>query len=149
MYLNQTWFYCFSLFRAALAAYGSSQARSQTGAAAASLHHSHWNTGSKPSLQPTPQLVATPDPLTQIKHIYYRGVRPGIERASSWILVGFLTCWATMGTPTKFIFRWAFTPSKRLVFYLYIYLFLAKPVTCRCSLASDWTQPTAVTTPNP
>ena len=26
-------------------------------------------------------------------------VRPEIKPASSWILVGFLTCWATMGTP--------------------------------------------------
>ena len=30
--------------------------------AAASLHHSHSNTGSKPRLLPTPQLAATPDP---------------------------------------------------------------------------------------
>ena len=26
-------------------------------------------------------------------------VRPGIELTFSWILVGLLTCWATMGTP--------------------------------------------------
>ena len=31
-------------------------------AAAASLHHSHSNTGSKPCLQPTPQLTATQGP---------------------------------------------------------------------------------------
>jgi len=31
-------------------------------AVAASLHHSHSNAGSKPRLQPTPQLTATPDP---------------------------------------------------------------------------------------
>ena len=36
-------------------AYRSSQARGQIGAAAASLHHSHSNTGSEPHLQPTPQ----------------------------------------------------------------------------------------------
>ena len=30
--------------------------------AAASLHHSHSNAGSEPHLQPTPQLMAVPDP---------------------------------------------------------------------------------------
>ena len=39
------------------AAWGTSQARGQTGATAVSLHHSHSNTGS------TPQLMATPDPI--------------------------------------------------------------------------------------
>ena len=48
------------LFRIAPTAYGCSQAGSLIGAAAASLYHS--NTGSEPSLQPTPQLTATPDP---------------------------------------------------------------------------------------
>ena len=32
------------------------------GATAASLHHSHSNTSSKPGLRPTPQLTATSDP---------------------------------------------------------------------------------------
>ena len=49
------------LYRAAPTAYGSSQARGQIGVAAVSLHHSHSNTRSKPRLQPTPQLMATPD----------------------------------------------------------------------------------------
>ncbi|WP_447305893.1 hypothetical protein, partial [Escherichia coli] len=49
------------LFRAALKAYGRSQARGQIGAVAAGLHHSHSNSGSKPHLLPTPQLMATPD----------------------------------------------------------------------------------------
>ena len=40
----------FFLFRAAPSAYGSSQARDQIGAIAASLHHSHSNVGSKPRL---------------------------------------------------------------------------------------------------
>ena len=39
-----------SLFRAAPEACGSSQARGQIGPAAASLPHSHSNSGSKPSL---------------------------------------------------------------------------------------------------
>ena len=43
-------------------AYGSSQDRGPIEAVAASLHHSHSNTGSKPCLRPTPQLTATGDP---------------------------------------------------------------------------------------
>ena len=46
----------FCLFRAALAAYGSSQAGGQIGAIPASLHHSHSNVRSEPHLWPTPQL---------------------------------------------------------------------------------------------
>ena len=52
----------FCLFRAASAAYGGSQARDQIRATVASLHHSHSHVGSKPCLQTTPQLMATPDP---------------------------------------------------------------------------------------
>ena len=52
----------FFLFRVAPEAYGGSQASGQIGAAAAGLHHSHSNAGSKPHLQPTPQLTAMPDP---------------------------------------------------------------------------------------
>ena len=45
-------------------AYGGSQARGWIGAIAAGLRHSHShsNLGSKPYLQTTPQLMATPDP---------------------------------------------------------------------------------------
>ena len=50
------------LFRAAPMAYRSSQARDRIAAAAASLYHSHNNTGSEPRLRPTPQLTAMPDP---------------------------------------------------------------------------------------
>ena len=39
----------------------SSQAMDQIKAALAGLHHSHSNTGSKPNLQPTPQLTETLD----------------------------------------------------------------------------------------
>jgi len=46
---------------AAPAAYGGSQARGQIGAVATGLRQSHSNVGSKPRLQPTPQLTATPD----------------------------------------------------------------------------------------
>ena len=43
-------FFFFGLFRATPKAYGNSWARDQTGAAAASLHHSHSNMGSEPPL---------------------------------------------------------------------------------------------------
>ena len=52
----------FCLFRSKPAAYGGSQARCQTGAIAAGLHHSHSNARSELHLQPTPQLVAMPGP---------------------------------------------------------------------------------------
>ena len=54
--------FCVFLFRAALKAYGSSQARNRIRAIAACLPHSHSNARSEPHLQPPPQLVATPDP---------------------------------------------------------------------------------------
>ena len=50
------------LFMATPAASRGSQARGRTGATAASLCHSHSNTGSRLGLRPTPQLTATPDP---------------------------------------------------------------------------------------
>ena len=50
-------FFFFFLFRAILAAYGSSQTRSRIRATAAGLHHSHSNTGSELCLQPTLQLA--------------------------------------------------------------------------------------------
>ena len=43
-------------------AYGSSQGGGRIGAIAAGLYHSHSDVGSALSLQPTPQLTATPDP---------------------------------------------------------------------------------------
>ena len=52
----------FGLFRATPRAYGGSQAKGLIGATAVNLRHSHRNARSEPSLQPTPQLTATPDP---------------------------------------------------------------------------------------
>ena len=46
---------------AAPTAYGGSQARGLIGAVAPGLCQSHSNVGSEPRLQPTPQLMATPD----------------------------------------------------------------------------------------
>ena len=60
-------FFFLVFFRAVPAACGGSPARGPFGAAAAGLHHSHSNTGS-----------------------LIHWVRPGIEPASSWILVRFI-----------------------------------------------------------
>ena len=58
-------FLSFSFFvfsRPTPVAYAGSQAMGPIGPIAASLHHSHSNSGSDPHLQPTPQFMATPDP---------------------------------------------------------------------------------------
>ena len=91
--LNQGQLFCLfvCLFRAKPAAYGSSQARDWIRAAAASLYHSRSNAGSEPRLQPTPQFKVNTRSLTH-------WARPRIEPASSWILVRFVTHWATTGT---------------------------------------------------
>ena len=44
------------------AAYGGSQARSLIGVVVTSLCHSRSYAGSQPYMQPTPQLIATPNP---------------------------------------------------------------------------------------
>ena len=56
------YYYCYFLFRATPAVYGSSQAKDLIGAAAASLHHTHSNTISEPHWRPIAQLTAKPDP---------------------------------------------------------------------------------------
>ena len=57
--LLSTFIYLFSLFKAALVSYDTSQPRGQIGAAAAGLHHSHNNSHArfKPHMWPTPQLT--------------------------------------------------------------------------------------------
>ena len=75
----------FSLFRATPAAYGNSLPRDEL----------------------EPQLQQREIQATSVTYTTACGsvgaltqcARPGIKPASSWILVGFLTCWATMGTP--------------------------------------------------
>ena len=78
------YFIFFLLFEAAPVAYGGSQASGLIGATAVSLCHNHSNTRSELCLPPTPQLTAKPDPLTH-------WARPGIEPATSWFLVGFIS----------------------------------------------------------
>ena len=86
-------------FRATPVAYGGSQARGRTGAAATGLHHSQ--AGPEPRLQPTPQLTATPDPSATHRS------RPAIKPASSQIPIKFATHCATGGT-LLFIFIYLF-----------------------------------------
>ena len=76
--------FSFFLFQTAPLAYGSSQARGRIRAAAASLYHSHSNTGSELCLRLIPQRMAMLDPLTHWG-------KPGIEPTSSWLLVRLLT----------------------------------------------------------
>ena len=52
----------FCLLRASPVAYEDSQARGLIGAIATGLFQSHSNAGSKPHLQPTPELTAMLDP---------------------------------------------------------------------------------------
>ena len=59
---TQFFFCLFAISWATLMAFGGSQARGQIRAVGTGLRHSHSNSGSKPHLQPTPQVIAMPDP---------------------------------------------------------------------------------------
>ena len=52
----------FTFSGAAPTAHGGFQVRGLMGAVATGLHQSHSNVGPEPHLQPTPQLMARPDP---------------------------------------------------------------------------------------
>ena len=85
-------FFCFVLFfRAAPAAYGGSQARSQIGAARC-----------QPMPQPQQRWIYAASVTYTTAHGNARSLtpweRPGIEPLPSWILVGFVNCWAPKGT---------------------------------------------------
>ena len=60
--MSSLYFLFFCLFRAAIMAYGGSQARGQIRVVAAGVHHSQSNVGSEPHMRPTQQLTARPDP---------------------------------------------------------------------------------------
>ena len=84
--------FLFLLFKAAPAAYGSSQARSWIGAVAAGLGPQKQQC----RIQATSLTYsAAPSNARSLAH----WVRPGIKPTSSWILVGFVTCWAATETP--------------------------------------------------
>ena len=62
MYFIYLFICLFAFSRATPTSYGGSQARGLIGAFAAGLRQSQSNVESKPHLQLTPQLTATPDP---------------------------------------------------------------------------------------
>ena len=74
----------FCLFRATPVAYAGSQVRGLIGAFAAGLGQSHSNAWSKPHMGPTTTVHGNTIFLTH-------WVRPGIESATSWLLVGFVS----------------------------------------------------------
>ena len=65
------------------------QARGQIGAVAASLRHSHSNTGSKPRLRPTPQLTWMLNPLSKARD----------QTRNLMVTSQIHFCFTTMGTP--------------------------------------------------
>ena len=74
-------FFLSFFFKAIPTAYGSCQARGQIGAAAASLHHSHSNTGPQPPLRPPLQFLAMIlNPVSKVKDLSY------ILTDNSWVL---------------------------------------------------------------
>ena len=81
--ITLTKFFFFWLFRVAPMAYESSQARGLIRVIPVRLHHSHSNTGFEPCLWPNTTAHGNARSLT-----YWE--RPGIEPASSWILVRFI-----------------------------------------------------------
>jgi len=82
---------CVCVFsRAAYVAYGGSQAKGLIRAVATGLHQGHNNSGSEPRLRPTPQLTATPDPLSEARDQTHNLMVPG----------RFHFYCATTGTPT-------------------------------------------------
>ena len=83
--------FVYLLFKATPRAHGSSQTEGRIGAAAASLYHSHSNVKSKPSLQPTPELMAMLDP---------RPTKQGQRLTRILLDIGWIRFpYATTGTP--------------------------------------------------
>ena len=81
--IEQNFFFLFFLFlfRATSVSYGGSQARSLIGATAAGGHHSHSNSRSEPHLRPNTTAHGNAGSSTH-------WARPGMEPATSWLLVG-------------------------------------------------------------
>ena len=92
--------FLFVCFRAIPVSYGSSQVRAQIRAASATYATACSNAGS----------------LTHWE-------RPGIEPASLWILVMFLTCWATTEAPSVSFFTWC---EIRIQFLLHMAVHLSQ-----------------------
>ena len=78
-------FLFFFAFRATPMAFRGSQAKGRIRTIAAGLHHSYNSTRSKPCLWPTPQLTVMDNTRSST------WVKPRIEPATSWLLVGFVS----------------------------------------------------------
>ena len=90
-------------------AYGGSQARDP-----------NRSYSCQPTSQPQQQGIWAMSATYTTAHGHARSwVRPGIGPASSWILVGFITCWATMRAP--FPWEFWFTESYFFVIHELIY----------------------------
>ena len=84
-------YYYYLLFRATHVAYESSQARGPM-----ELQLLAYTTATQDLSQVCNYTTAHSN-IGSLVH----WVGPGVKHASRWILVGFLTCWATVGTPTR------------------------------------------------
>ena len=122
-------FFFFFFFKAASVAYGSSPARGQIRAAAASYRHSY--TRSQLCLWPTLQAHGNAGSLT-----YW--ARPEIKPTSSWILAGFLMHWATMETPPQ-NFKWHY------LFGWFSFFYFVVPYGTWSSWVRDGTRATSTT----
>ena len=104
-----------SLFRAAPEAFGNYQARGQIGAPAAGLHTTPQQHGIRATSVTYTTVHGDARSLTH-------WVRPWIEPASSWILVGFVNHWAMKGTPYHLFSIWILSHTSYLHFLCW-YLF--------------------------
>ena len=104
-----------------------------------------WGQGVKADLQlqayttaPATQIWATSETTTTCSNAgsLIRWVRPVIEPASSWILFGFLTCWATMGT-LSIIFWISILYISSLIFII-SFLLLTLGFVCYTLSSSFW-----------
>ena len=90
------YFFYFLLFRAKPVRYGCSKARGLIGAAAFGLHHSHSKCGIWAASVTYTTAHGNAESLTH-------WVRSGIEPASSWTLVGFVTTGPQRDLPKNFL----------------------------------------------
>ena len=89
----------FFYFRAAPVAYANSQATGWIRAAPTGLHHSHSKAGSTRATSPT--YTTAHSNTRSLTH----WARPGIESASSWILVKFITTEPQQELPSWLFYR--------------------------------------------
>ena len=76
---------------------------------------SNWSCSCRPTPEPQQRQIQVTSATYAIAHGNARSLThwasPRIELASSWILVRFLTCWATTGTPLPAILQGQYQPN--------------------------------------